>query len=54
MTNTGDTDGQLIKGGTIADGAKIYLNDNYWSGKSTTTAIDSGLGATDYNPRQQA
>ena len=54
MTNTGDTDGQLIKGGTIADGAKIYLNDNYWSGKSTATAIDSGLGATDYNPRQQA
>lgn len=39
MVNSGDKDGQLIKPGTIADGAVIDLENNYWDGREVNKAV---------------
>lgn len=52
MTAAGDTDGQLIKCDSAADGARIFIDDNYWSGRDVAAAIDGSMGVTDENPRE--
>lgn len=52
MTAAGDTDGQLIKCDSAADGARIFIDDNYWSGRDVAAAIDGSMGITDENPRE--
>lgn len=44
MVDSGDSDGQLIKAGTIDDSASINLENNYWDDKDST-AVDSSLKA---------
>ena len=44
MVNCGDDEGQLIKTGSVDNGAIIDLESNYWDGKDVSTAI-SGLTA---------
>ncbi len=44
MVNSGESDGQLIKAETVADGAVINLDNNYWGGKSLLTVV-AGLTA---------
>ena len=43
MLSSGDSDGQLIKAGTVDSNASFDLDNNYWDGKSAGKAVDSGL-----------
>ena len=43
MLSSGDSDGQLIKAGTVDSKASFDLDNNYWDGKSVSKAVDSGL-----------
>ena len=43
MLSSGDSDGQLIKAGTVDSKASFDLDNNYWDGKSVGKAVDSGL-----------
>lgn len=42
MLDSGDSDGQLIKAGTLTD-TTVNLNYNYWDGDVVSTAVDGGL-----------
>lgn len=42
MLGSGDSNGQLIKAGTLTD-TTVNLNYNYWDGKEVATAVDGGL-----------
>ena len=43
MLSSGDSDGQLIKAGTVDSKASFDLDNNYWDGKSVGKAVDSRL-----------
>ena len=43
MLSSGDSDGQLIKAGTVDSNASFNLDNNYWDGKSAGKAVGSGL-----------
>ena len=43
MLSSGDSDGQLIKAGTVDSKESFDLDNNYWDGKSVGKAVDSGL-----------
>lgn len=40
MVNCGDEEGQLIKATSVAEGASVDLESNYWDGKDVSTAVD--------------
>ena len=39
MVNSGDSDGELIKPGTVGNGVTVDLENNYWDGKNLDNAI---------------
>ena len=39
MVNSGDTDGQLIKPGTVGAGTAVNLENNYWDGRTAAAAV---------------
>ena len=45
MVNSGDSDGQLIAAVSVADGAVINLDNNYWDSEGLSKAIGNGFTA---------